>query len=89
MLKTHKKAEFREAIFFPVNIFRTPDKLFDSVNDAESHVVKNDRIPFSILKVLIKISNCVGSTNMWVVSHETTTQSDFGMLFSLDLFDFE
>ena len=32
---THKKAEFREAKFFPVNIFRTPDKLFDSVNDAD------------------------------------------------------
>ena len=40
MLKTHKKAEFREAKFFPLSIFRTPDKLFDSVNDAESHVVK-------------------------------------------------
>ena len=38
---THKKAEFREANFFPVNIFRTPDKLFDSVNKAESHDVKN------------------------------------------------
>ena len=35
MPKTHKKAEFREAKFFPVNIFRTPDKLFDSVNDAD------------------------------------------------------
>ena len=23
---THKKAEFREANFFPANIFRTPDK---------------------------------------------------------------
>jgi len=27
-------------LFFPVNSFRTPDKLSDSVNDAESHDVK-------------------------------------------------
>ena len=50
---THKKAEFREANFFPVNIFRTPDKVFDSVNNAESHHVKIDRIPFAVLKILI------------------------------------
>ena len=50
---THKKAEFREANLFPVNIFRTPDKVFDSVNNAESHHVKIDRIPFAVLKILI------------------------------------
>ena len=49
MLKTHRKAEFREAKFFPGHIFRTSDKLFDSVNGAESHDVKNDRIPFPVL----------------------------------------
>ena len=50
---THTNAEFREAKFFPVNIFRTPDKLFDSINNPESHDVKNDRIPFPVLKILI------------------------------------
>ena len=50
-------------LFFPVNSFRTPDKLSDSVNDAESHDRKKIvRIPFPVLEILIKISNCVGST---------------------------
>ena len=39
---THiKRLNSEKLIFFPVNIFRTPDKLFDSVNKAESHDVKN------------------------------------------------
>ena len=40
---THKKAEMR-SLFFPVYIFRTLDKLFDSVNNAESHDIKNSTV---------------------------------------------
>ena len=29
-----------ESIFFPVDIFRGPNRLFDSVSDAESHDIK-------------------------------------------------
>ena len=29
-----------EELFFPVEIFRCPNRLFDSVNDAESHDIK-------------------------------------------------
>ena len=33
-------AEFREALFFPVAIFRIPDRLFDSVLVVESHDIE-------------------------------------------------
>ena len=33
-------AEFQEAIFFPVDIFSSSNRLFDSVSDAESHNIK-------------------------------------------------
>ena len=44
---THKKAEMR-SLFFPVYIFRTLDKLFDSVNNAESHDEKLTGFPFRL-----------------------------------------
>ena len=39
--QTHIKRLNSEKLIFPVNIFRTPDKLFNSVKNAESHDVKN------------------------------------------------
>ena len=50
--QTHIKRLNSEKLIFPVNIFRTPDKLFNSVKNAESHDVKIDRIPFPVLKIL-------------------------------------
>ena len=49
-----------------MDIFRGPNRLFDSVSDAESHDIKI-LIGFPgnpILEILIKNRNCVGSTNM-------------------------
>ena len=77
-----------------MNIFRIPFKLLESVNDAESHDVKNDRIPFSVLLILIRISNCVGSKNMRRCFLMKVLLIAFYyspvtfMLFSVDLFDF-
>ena len=49
-----------------MNIFRDPNRLFDSVSDTESHDTKIltgfPRNP--ILEILIKNRNCVGSTFM-------------------------
>ena len=55
-----------EELFFPVDVFRGPNRLFDSVSDAESHDIKIlTRFPGKpILEILIKNRNCVGSTNM-------------------------
>ena len=49
-----------------MDIFRGPNRLFDSVSDAESHDIKIlARFPGNpTLEILIKIHNCVGSTNM-------------------------
>jgi len=49
-----------------VDIFRGPNRLFDSVSDAESHDIKIlTGFPGNpILEILIKNRNCVGSTNM-------------------------
>ena len=33
--------EFREANFFPIEIFRSPTSVSDSVNDADSHDLKS------------------------------------------------
>ena len=48
-----------------MNIFRGPNRLFDSVSDAESHDIKIlTGYPGNlILEILIKNRNCVGSTN--------------------------
>ena len=40
MILIHGWAEFRGPNFFPVDIFHGPNKLFDSVSDAESHDIK-------------------------------------------------
>ena len=55
-----------EELFFPVEIFSSPNTVFDSVSDAESRDIKfltwfhwNPTLEF-----LIKIFNCVGYTNM-------------------------
>ena len=52
--------------FFPVDIFRSQNRSLDSVSDAESHGMKIlARFPGNpTLEILIKIHNCVGSTNM-------------------------
>ena len=49
-----------------MDIFRSQNRLFDSVSDAESHDIKIlPRFPGNpTLEILIKIHNCVGSTNM-------------------------
>ena len=49
-----------------MNIFRGPNRLFDSVSDAESHDIKFlTRFPGNpFLEIMIKFCNCVGSTNM-------------------------
>ena len=49
-----------------MDIFRGPNRLFDSVSDAESHDIKIlTRFPGNpILEILIKNRNCVGSINM-------------------------
>ena len=62
----HAQAEFREAKYFPVDIFRIPNSLFDSVSDAESRDIKSlTRFPGNrILEILIKKYYCVGSTKM-------------------------
>ena len=59
--QTHIKRLNSEKLIFPVNIFRTPDKLFNSVKNAESHDVKNWPDSLSGSK---NFDNCVGSTNM-------------------------
>ena len=48
-----------------MDIFRRPNRLFDSVSDAESHDIKIlTEFPGNpILEILIKNRNCVGSTN--------------------------
>ena len=60
----YSKADFREAKFFPVNIFRIPNSLFDSVSDAESRDIKS-MTRFrgnSILEILIRKYYGVGTT---------------------------
>ena len=49
-----------------MDIFRGPNRLFDSVSDAESHDIKIlARFPGNpTLEILIKNRNCVGNTNM-------------------------
>ena len=49
-----------------MDIFRGPNRLLDSVSDAESHEIKiSTGFPGNpILEILIKNRNCVGSTNM-------------------------
>ena len=49
-----------------MDIFRSPNRLFDSVSDAESRDIKIlTGFPGNpILEILIKNRNCVGSTNM-------------------------
>ena len=59
--QTHIKRLNSEKLIFPVNIFRTQDKLFNSVKNAESHDVKNWPDSLSGSK---NFDNCVGSTNM-------------------------
>ena len=64
--KLHGQAEFRKLIFFPLEIFRSPNRFSESVRDAESHGIKIlTRFPGNpILGIFIKICNCVGYTNM-------------------------
>ena len=40
-MPTYEYAQLREDIF-PDDIFRGPNRLFDSVSDAESHDIKTD-----------------------------------------------
>ena len=49
-----------------MHIFRSSNRLFDSVSDAESHDIKIlTGFPGNpILEILMKNRNCVGSTNM-------------------------
>ena len=49
-----------------MDIFRSQNRELDSVSDAESHGMKIlARFPGNpTLEILIKIHNCVGSTNM-------------------------
>ena len=49
-----------------MDIFRSSNRLFDSVSDAESHDIKilSGFPGIMILEILIKNLNCVGSTNM-------------------------
>ena len=49
-----------------MDIFRGPNRLFDSVSDAESHDIKilTEFHGNSILEISIKNRKCVGSTNM-------------------------
>ena len=49
-----------------LNFFRSTNRLFESVSDAESHDIKSLTVfPGNlILEVSMKISNCVGSSNM-------------------------
>ena len=62
----HVQAEFREANFFAVMIFCSPNRFSDSVRDAESHDIKIlTEFPGNpILEILIKFCNCVGGNNM-------------------------
>ena len=62
----HAQAEFREAKYFPVDIFRIPNSLFDSVRDDESRDIKSlAKFPGDqILEILIQKQNCVGSTEV-------------------------
>ena len=60
----HDQAEFREANFFPVEIFSSPNRVSDSVSDADSRDIKIS-MGFAgnpILEISIKIRN-------WVDSH--------------------
>ena len=62
----HSQAEFREANFFPVEIFSSPNSVSDSVSDADSRDI-NILVRFPgnpILEISIKIRNCVGSLYM-------------------------
>ena len=49
-----------------MDIFRSPNRLFDSVSDAESDDIKIlTGFPGNpILEILMKNRNCVGSSNM-------------------------
>ena len=49
-----------------MDIFRSPNRLFDSVSDVESHDIKIlTGFPGNpILEILVKIYNCVGCANM-------------------------
>ena len=48
-----------------MDIFHGPNRLFDSVNDTESHDIKilTGHTGNPILEILINNRNCVGSTN--------------------------
>ena len=63
---TNIQAEFREANFFPVEIFSSPNRVSDSVSDASSRDIKILMgFPGNpILVISIKIRNCVGSPYM-------------------------
>ena len=55
-----------EELIFPLDIFRGPNMLFDSVRNAESHDIQIlTGFPGKpILEIWMKNCNCVGSTNM-------------------------
>ena len=62
----YEKAEFREANFYPDEIFWYLNRVPDSVKDGESDDIKNlSRFPGNpVLGIVIKICNCVGSTHI-------------------------
>ena len=63
---SYYQAEFREANCFAVEIFPSPNRVSDSVSDADSRDIKIlVGFPVNpILEITIKIRNCVGSPYM-------------------------